>query len=50
MRDTNMEINATKFRSNCLKLIDEVHVKRNEVILVTRDQKLTDSPHVETLW
>lgn len=29
-----MEINAAKFRSNCLKLIDEVHIKRNEVIIL----------------
>jgi prevent-host-death family protein len=29
-----MEINAAKFRSNCLKLIDEVHLKKNEVIIL----------------
>lgn len=29
-----MEINAAKFRSNCLKLIDEVHHKKNEIIIM----------------
>jgi prevent-host-death family protein len=28
-----MEINAAQFRANCLKLIDEVNLRQNEVII-----------------
>ena len=29
-----MEINATKFRANCLKLIDEVYLTKEEIIIM----------------
>lgn len=43
-----MEINAAKFRANCLKLLDKVHLTKDEVIILKHGRPVAKLVGIES--